>query len=307
MPHHQPQNSNNLAEITNLLDSIGIIEESPAKSASSALSWLAIAKGTLPSGLNYPRLSVFIGNHGFAEDFPSDPKNEQYVNKYVRDCGSGNLTLNRLAEHANCDIRLYELNPSGGAPLPNAIKTKSPATSETDLCLALAYGMVSVEPEIDLYATAALGAGSEAVAKAIIAAHTSPTIDAQDIQVSSLLALNHGAKGLECLKNIGGPEIAALCGTIIATRMGRIPVLLEGLAGYAALLILYHHNPYIVQHCAQTGLFDSSFIPDERFTVLPPPYDTAKETGTSLACLIASFRNEIALNGANNGTNEYRI
>ena len=152
MPHHQPQNSNNLAEITNLLDSIGIIEESPAKSASSALSWLAIAKGTLPSGLNYPRLSVFIGNHGFAEDFPSDPKNEQYVNKYVRDCGSGNLTLNRLAEHANCDIRLYELNPSGGAPLPNAIKTKSPATSETDLCLALAYGMVSVEPEIDLYA-----------------------------------------------------------------------------------------------------------------------------------------------------------
>lgn len=299
---NEPLNAQDaIAEILTLLEAIPPIESenSPNQATSTSLDWLYKAAGKQINEIKYPRLSVFAGNHGFSDDFPSDPHNKEYVNKFIANCQSGSLTLNRLAEHANCDLRLYELTPAGPEQ-SNILKTKSLSMSTSELSRALAYGMISVEPEIDLYATAAIGAGSEASAKAIIAAHTDKEND--DIRISALRALNSNKRGLESLQAVGGPEIAAICGAIIAARLGRIPLLLEGPSSYAALLILQHHCPHIGEHCALTGY---NIEDDNELTFLPAPYNDKgpQESGSAAACLIAGLKNEIILDSASCPTN----
>jgi nicotinate-nucleotide--dimethylbenzimidazole phosphoribosyltransferase len=58
--------------------------------------------------------------------------------------------------------------------------------------------------------------------------------------------LNHP---LEVLRRLGGREIAALCGAIIAARLQRIPVVLDGYVVTAAAAILHAIDPSTIDHC----------------------------------------------------------
>ncbi|MGH6916864.1 MAG: nicotinate-nucleotide--dimethylbenzimidazole phosphoribosyltransferase, partial [Geminicoccaceae bacterium] len=67
------------------------------------------------------------------------------------------------------------------------------------------------------------------------------------------LALDHhrAALGdpLQVLRRLGGREIAAMAGTILAARARRIPVLLDGLVTGAAAAVLQALAPDALDHC----------------------------------------------------------
>lgn len=51
------------------------------------------------------------------------------------------------------------------------------------------------------------------------------------------------------MRRLGGRELAAITGAIIAARMGRVPVLLDGYATTAAAAILHRIDPQLIDHC----------------------------------------------------------
>jgi nicotinate-nucleotide--dimethylbenzimidazole phosphoribosyltransferase len=57
------------------------------------------------------------------------------------------------------------------------------------------------------------------------------------------------ADGLEILRRLGGFELAAIAGAIIAARMARVPVLLDGFTTTAAAATLARVDAALLDHC----------------------------------------------------------
>ncbi len=54
---------------------------------------------------------------------------------------------------------------------------------------------------------------------------------------------------LEVLRRLGGREVAAMAGAILAARMQRVPVVLDGYVVTAAAAVLHALNPAAIDHC----------------------------------------------------------
>lgn len=255
-----------LNPLTEIIQLINSIEKIPTNSSQAQkpenLQWLENITKQPAKMLNHASICIFIANHT-----PQSPTTANHIHQ----CRTGGHKLAHLAEHAHCDLRLYEITPDN-SHLPQI------STAE-DIGRALAYGMISVEEGTDFYAGATYGEESAAKVQKLVLS---------------------GLNGLESLVTFNLPEIAALCGAIIATRLAGIPILLEGLSGYAALKTLYPHAVHIGQHCALAGHFTPDILDDLRqmeLHIMPPPYqtNTTDEPGIGSACLIAQLKNEIML------------
>src|SRR5438477_483268 len=53
----------------------------------------------------------------------------------------------------------------------------------------------------------------------------------------------------DVLRRLGGLEFAAMAGAILAARMGRVPVVLDGFCAGAAATVLYAADPRALDHC----------------------------------------------------------
>lgn len=237
------------------------------------LSWLAESGQKWPISWKHPRLSLFWASHGFAQNGTESGA--------LQRCVDGSSGLNRLAEAANSDLRLYEMDLS--TPTKNALNGQD-AMSEEDMLRSMAYGMMSVEPGLDFLSIGAAGAGTQDSAQALIALHTGTKPSSSIAQ--DLAKTAHDKRGLEALRAIGGFEIAALCGAIISARLAKIPVLAEGTSGYAAYTLLQSMNAHAVSHvrlAAVTG------APQEALLALPIP--VTEDPGVSLAFALSHLRN----------------
>ena len=275
-----------LQEIKDLISSIARPEKAAVKSVSD---WVSGAQNTCSPKINHARLSLFFAHHGFARTLKiTDPS----LDKYVKGNLDGTGRLNRLAQSINTDLRLYEMDLEN--PTHDALSGESAMETE-DLVKSIAYGMMAVEPGLDLMAVTAFGDGSEASAKALLSLHTGNACD--DLTCTRLLKANTAPKGFESLRQIGGYELAALCGVVIAARLAHVPVLLEGITGAAILSVLNHENAGITDHCALTGWDDAeSKQVDAPYFATPHP--TPKEPGVALACQIPSLKNQLILASA---------
>jgi len=54
---------------------------------------------------------------------------------------------------------------------------------------------------------------------------------------------------LEVLRRLGGREIAAMCGAILAARLARVPVLIDGYVATAAAAVLHAIDETALDHC----------------------------------------------------------
>ena len=53
----------------------------------------------------------------------------------------------------------------------------------------------------------------------------------------------------ELLRRLGGLELAAIAGAVMAARLGRVPVVLDGFASTAAAAVLFAVDPQALDHC----------------------------------------------------------
>ncbi|MES1151514.1 MAG: nicotinate-nucleotide--dimethylbenzimidazole phosphoribosyltransferase, partial [Dongia sp.] len=144
--------------------------------------------------------------------------------------------------------------------------TTEPAMSDADCARAMAYGMTCVEPGIDLLAVGEMGIANTTSAAAMAAAlfggdgaaWAGPGTGVHGAQlqrkaeVIDLGLKRHRdvlADPLKVLQCLGGQELAAIVGAVIAARIAKVPVLLDGFATTAAAAVLYRLDPHALDHC----------------------------------------------------------
>jgi nicotinate-nucleotide--dimethylbenzimidazole phosphoribosyltransferase len=227
----------------------------------SLTEWLATWQGRHPPKLDHPRTAVFAGNHGVAargvSAYPASVT-AQMVENFV----SGGAAVNQLCQAVDADLRVYELDLEN----PTQDFTEAPAMSQQDCARAMAYGMMAVERGLDVLCLGEMGIGNTTSAAALCCALfggaaadwvgpgtgvAGAALERKRAAVAAGVA-RHKAQArdpLELLAALGGLELAAICGGVIAARLARTPVLLDGFACTAAAAVLFAVDRRALDHC----------------------------------------------------------
>ena len=223
--------------------------------------WMATWQGQHPPEVRRPRVAVFAGNHGVAARGVSAYPTEVTA-QMVANFQNGGAAVNQLCEAGDADLRVYELDLEN----PTADFTQGPAMGEEECCRAMAYGMMAVEMGIQLLALGEMGIGNSTSAAAIACAlfggeakdwvGRGTGVDEEGLArkvaaIEAGLKANPQAKNdpFEALRCFGGYELAAIAGAILAARMARVPVLLDGYACTAAAAVLFKADRRALDHC----------------------------------------------------------
>jgi len=241
------------AQLTKPAGSLGRLEELAV--------WLATWQARHPPRLDHPRTIVFAGNHGVAargvSAYPASVTT-QMVQNFI----AGGAAVNQLCRVVDADLRVYEMN----LDTPTGDIVEGPAMSGEECAKAMAYGMMAVEPGIDALAVGEMGIGNTTAAAALSAGlfggaaemWTGPgtgvagaALENKRRAVAAAVALHRPAAldPLDLLRRLGGLELAAIAGAVMAARLGRIPVVLDGFASTAAAAVLFAADPRALDHC----------------------------------------------------------
>ena len=241
-------------ELTKPAGSLGKLEE--------IADWMACWQGRHPPELRHPRVTVFAGNHGVATARPVSAYPVTVTAQMIANFQAGGAAVNQLCRIADSDLRVYEMDLEH----PTADFTAGPAMSEEDCARAIAYGMMAVEPGLHLICLGEMGIGNTTSGAALSAALFGGSgmdwvgpgtgvdtvgIERKAAAVEDAIAANHDAMGdpLEVLRCLGGVELAAIVGAVMAARMARTPVLLDGFTCTAAASVLHALDPRALDHC----------------------------------------------------------
>ncbi|MCU0881080.1 MAG: nicotinate-nucleotide--dimethylbenzimidazole phosphoribosyltransferase [Hyphomonadaceae bacterium] len=223
--------------------------------------WVAAWSGRAPPVIARPLVAVFAGDHGVAirgvSAYPAE------VTRQMMDTmAAGGAAISVLAQQAGAGLKVYDLavgKPTGDIAEMDAMDEKA--------CVAtMAFGMEVVAEGTDLLVLGEVGIANTTIAAAI--AHglfggeardwTGPgtgvdgaRFDAKVAAVAAAVArLDDGrADPLDVLARLGGREFAAIAGAILAARLQRIPVILDGYAATVAGAVLHALNPQALDHC----------------------------------------------------------
>jgi nicotinate-nucleotide--dimethylbenzimidazole phosphoribosyltransferase len=241
------------AQLTKPAGSLGRLE--------SLSAWLCAWQGRHPPRLDHPRVAVFAGNHGVAargvSAFPAT-----VTAQMVQNFTAGGAAINQLCKVADADLRVYEM----ALDQPTADFTQAPALSDEECARAMAYGMMAVEPGLDVICLGEMGIANTTSAAALCLALFGGTAEdwvgpgtgvagtalqqKKNVVTEGVARHRDSARDpLEILARLGGREIAAICGAVIAARMARTPVLLDGFVSTAAAAVLHAMDTHTLDHC----------------------------------------------------------
>lgn len=223
--------------------------------------WLATWQGRHPAELRRPRVAVFAANHGVVAQGVS-PYPAAVTAQMVANFARGGAAVNRLCEVADAELRVYELDLDN----PTRDFTEGPAMDEEECCRAMAYGMMAAEMGVQLLGLGEMGIGNTTAAAALCCAlfggdargwvGRGTGVDDAGFErkvaaVEAALAANPQAKDdpFEALRRLGGFEFAAIAGAVLAARMARMPVVLDGYACTAAAAVLFKADRRALDHC----------------------------------------------------------
>ena len=223
--------------------------------------WLCLWQQRHPPRLDRARVAVFAGNHGVAAKgvsaYPAEVT-KQMVANFI----GGGAAVNQLCRSADAELRIYEMELEN----PTADFSSEAAMSEEDCAKALAYGMMAVEPGLDLLCLGEMGIANTTSAAALccglfggsaqewVGPGTGVAGEAlarKIAVVDAAMALHRPGFGdpFDVMRRVGGRELAAIAGAVIAARMAHLPVLLDGFACTAAAAVLQAAEPHAIDHC----------------------------------------------------------
>lgn len=223
--------------------------------------FLAGWQGRAIPRLDTARAVVFAGNHGIAargvSAFPPS-----VTAQMVRNFEAGGAAINALARAAGLELLVVPID----LDTPTADFTQGAAMSEAECLAALQAGAAVVEAGIDLLVLGEMGIGNSTVAAALCARSfggssvdwVGPGTGVDDAgRLRKIAAVDAGlavhadapVTAFETLRRVGGREIAAIAGAVLAARMAGVPVVLDGYICCAAVAPLVVAAPDIVAHC----------------------------------------------------------
>ncbi|MGV2128782.1 nicotinate-nucleotide--dimethylbenzimidazole phosphoribosyltransferase [Agrobacterium vitis] len=222
--------------------------------------WLAAWSGRAPA-VNRPLVAIFAGNHGVARHgitpFPSS-----VTQQMVENFAAGGAAINQICVAHDLGLKIFDL----ALDYPTGDITVEPALSERDCAATMAFGMEAIAGGTDLLCLGEMGIGNTTIAAAINLAlyggsaedWVGPGTGSQGEMLDRKIAVvkqavefhrDHLSDPLEVMRRLGGREIAAMAGAILAARMERIPVLIDGYVATAAAALLKAANPSALDHC----------------------------------------------------------
>lgn len=207
------------------------------------------------------RAAIFAGNHGVAargvSAFPPSVTAQMVANFHT-----GGAAINALAAACGAELTIVPLD----LDCPTADICEAPAMSEAECLDALNAGASLVSADTDLLFVGEMGIANTTPAAALCAQSfgglapdwigRGTGVDEAGLSrkgdaVGWALALHgpHCANAFETLRRLGGREIAAMAGAVLAARHMRVPMLLDGFISCAAVAPLARSNPAINAHC----------------------------------------------------------
>ncbi|GJD78565.1 nicotinate-nucleotide--dimethylbenzimidazole phosphoribosyltransferase [Methylobacterium gregans] len=241
------------AELTKPAGALGRLEE--------LVAWLAAWQGKAPPSLDRPLVCVFAASHGVTRRgvsaFP-DAVNRQMLDNFA----AGGAAINQICATYGLGFKVFDL----ALDVPTGDICEGPALDERGCVATMAFGMESIAAGTDCLGIGEMGIGNTTIAAAIYAAlfGAEPAhwvgrgtgVDAAGYArkvavVETALAhhAGHLSDPLEVLRRLGGREIAAMAGAILAARLQRVPVVIDGYVSTAAAAVLHALDPSALDHC----------------------------------------------------------
>ena len=225
------------------------------------VEWLAAWQGAARPHVDQPLVAVFAGNHGVVAQGVS-PFPQSVTKAMVANFAAGGAAINQICKTFDLSLKVFEL----ALEVPTADITQGAALDEKGCAATMAFGMEALASGADLLCLGEMGIGNTTVAAAIYHGlwggkaqdwvGRGTGVDDEGLKrkgdaVARAVALHrdHLHDPLEVLRRLGGREIAAIAGAILAARIQRTPVLLDGFVVCAAAAVLQALDPHALDHC----------------------------------------------------------
>ena len=240
------------AQLTKPAGSLGRLEE--------IAQWLAMWMGRTPA-VTRPLVAIFAGNHGVTKQgvspFPPDVTAQMVAN-----FTNGGAAINQICIAHDLGLKVFDL----ALEVPTKDITEEAAMDERTCAATMAFGMESIAGGTDLLCIGEMGIGNTTIASAIFHAlfggeakdwvgpgtgHDEKGVSLKADVVAKAVELHkdHLLDPLEVLRRLGGRELAAMTGAILAARAQRIPVIIDGFVATASAAILHAADPSSLDHC----------------------------------------------------------
>lgn len=240
------------AELTKPAGALGRLED--------IVEWVAAWSGNGKPRVDRPLVAIFATAHGVTAQgvsaFP-DAVNRQMLENFA----AGGAAVNQLCVANDIGLKVFDL----AIEVPTPDITTADALDEPGCAATIAFGMEAIVGA-DLLCLGEMGIGNTTVAAAVYHGlyggeardwvGPGTGVDAEGLKrkadVVARAVARAGGPGLdplEVLRRVGGREIAAIAGAILAARLQRIPVLLDGYVVTAAAAVLHALDPASLDHC----------------------------------------------------------
>ena len=225
------------------------------------VEWLAKWSGKHKPAVTRPLVAVFAGNHGVTAQGVS-PFPRDVTAQMVSNFAAGGAAINQICIAHDLGLKVYDL----ALDIPTQDITQDAAMDEKTCAATMAFGMEAIAGGTDLLCIGEMGIGNTTVAAAIfhglfgggaedwVGAGTGADGEgmkrkADSVRRAVALHASHLKDPLELLRRLGGREIAAMAGAILAARMQRVPVIVDGFVATSAAAVLFKADPTALDHC----------------------------------------------------------
>ncbi|MCA0424835.1 MAG: nicotinate-nucleotide--dimethylbenzimidazole phosphoribosyltransferase [Proteobacteria bacterium] len=232
--------------------------------------WLAGWQGNGRPAVTRPVVVVFAGNHGVTKHGVS-ACSQNLTAEAIANLSAGGGAVNQVCATFDIGLKVFEL----ALPVPTADITIAAAMEEKDCTATMAFGMEALAGGTDLIGLGDIGVGGTTAAAAVLhalfggaAADWISTGYGADDQTQAhkraaveAAVAHHRSElrdPLEVLRRLGGREIAAMTGAILAARLQRIPVVLDGIVAAAAAAVLHALDKDAIAHCLAGHVTDAA-------------------------------------------------
>jgi nicotinate-nucleotide--dimethylbenzimidazole phosphoribosyltransferase len=241
------------AQLTKPPGALGRLEE--------IVEWLAAWQDRAEPTVDRPTVVVFAANHGVVAQGVS-PYPASVTAQMLKNFSSGGAAVNQICAVNGAGLKVFEL----ALNMPTRDITEAPAMEARECAATIAYGMEAIAGGADVLALGEMGIGNTTIAAAIYHALYGGAAEdwvgrgtgvndeglmrkADAVRRAIALHRDHLDDPFEVLRRLGGREVAAMTGAILAARMERTPVLLDGYVVCAAAAILHAIDPASIGHC----------------------------------------------------------
>ena len=225
------------------------------------VEWLAAVQGRAPPRADRIMVALFATSHGVAAEgvsaYPAEVSAQMLAN-----FEKGGAAINAMCRSAGLGLRIFDLavaSPSGTIGVEDAFR------DERDCAGTLAFGLEAIAGGIDVLALGEMGIGNTTVAAAVLCAlHGGAAADwvgagtgvdgagilrKAEVVDRAVDRLGGEREPLSVLRRVGGREIAAMAGAILAARHQSVPVMVDGFVSTAAASVVHAMNPDAIAHC----------------------------------------------------------